>query len=827
MTLQARVYKEPPDITRIVVDMAWWLDVNEIITQIVSSEVIQGMSGWSEAPYPPPDSPPPYDPTPLILREVLLDATHRQLIIFVEFGTSGVAYTLQFILDGSTNRRITFEVGVQVTGVPPEQPMPLPPLPPGAGQQPGDRYLNILGGMMEGELYLFHDPLYPTEAATKAYVDGVVAGAAPGGSFMPISGGTFTGPVHMGSSLLTLSQATPVGQFEAVAKWYVDSKAANAGVTMFNTRVGAITLVTKDVTDAGGAPVASPTFTGTPAAPTAAPGTQTTQLATTAFVTSAIVASTTGVSTFNGRSGAVTFLSADISSVGGALLSSPTFSGNPTAPTPAPGDNDTSIATTAFVTDAVNTVSTKGVVSFNTRVGAVTLTTQDVIDVGGAPLANPTFTGVPAGPTAAPGTQTTQLATTEFVTSAVVASTTGVSTFNGRSGAVTLTTQDVTDVGGALVASPTFTGTPAAPTAPANTDTTQLATTAFVKQAMAITGSYLPLTGGTLSGGLNISYATPRFFLNNTAGAVDSRAYDFSIVNHELIGRAISDNGVLVRPWITVTRYPGSEVLLEKVTFGAGVHAPTIFADTDVVVGRNLTCQAMNNSTGKFIVNDNNGYYLARDPANRTWEFVEASVATFRIGPTGDAQAAQSIQAGAGFYPGPDVNFRIFSGAGLYLIQYTPQYNWYFTTAINALTYASGGGTNWQFNGSDWSSVNFAGAVGGLGSFVTVSDERSKRDITDAQHGLATILGIRPIVFHRWNPATKVRAERPEIGFSAQQIRTVLPEAVTDMDPPDAAWRDLVGDGKIMGVRTDPIVAALVNAVRELQEQIHQLRSRK
>jgi hypothetical protein len=47
------------------------------------------------------------------------------------------------------------------------------------------------------------------------------------------------------------------------------------------------------------------------------------------------------------------------------------------------------------------------------------------------------------------------------------------------------------------------------------------------------------------------------------------------------------------------------------------------------------------------------------------------------------------------------------------------------------------------------------------------------------------------------------------------------------MDPPDAAWRDLVGDGKIMGVRTDPIVAALVNAVRELQEQIHQLRSRK
>lgn len=36
-----------------------------------------------------------------------------------------------------------------------------------------------------------------------------------------------------------------------------------------------------------------------------------------------------------------------------ADLASPVFTGNPTAPTPAPGDNDTSIATTAFVTAAV------------------------------------------------------------------------------------------------------------------------------------------------------------------------------------------------------------------------------------------------------------------------------------------------------------------------------------------------------------------------------------------------------------------------------------------------------------------------------------------
>lgn len=49
-------------------------------------------------------------------------------------------------------------------------------------------------------------------------------------------------------------------------------------------------------TDTTRAPLASPTFTGVPAAPTAAPGTDTTQLATTAFVAAAIAAMGAGAS---------------------------------------------------------------------------------------------------------------------------------------------------------------------------------------------------------------------------------------------------------------------------------------------------------------------------------------------------------------------------------------------------------------------------------------------------------------------------------------------------------------------------------------------------
>lgn len=56
------------------------------------------------------------------------------------------------------------------------------------------------------------------------------------------------------------------------------------GVASFNTRTGAVVLLAADVTAAGGALLSSPALIGTPTAPTAAPGTTTTQLATTAFV---------------------------------------------------------------------------------------------------------------------------------------------------------------------------------------------------------------------------------------------------------------------------------------------------------------------------------------------------------------------------------------------------------------------------------------------------------------------------------------------------------------------------------------------------------------
>jgi hypothetical protein len=76
----------------------------------------------------------------------------------------------------------------------------------------------------------------------------------------------------------------------------------------------------------------------------------------------------------------------------------------------------------------------------------------------------------------------------------------------------------------AFLDSPVFTGTPSASTAAPGTNTTQLATTAFVATAVAtVGGAYLPLGGGTLTGTLNINSVNPLLFLNKTSTSASSR----------------------------------------------------------------------------------------------------------------------------------------------------------------------------------------------------------------------------------------------------------------------------------------------------------------
>lgn len=142
-----------------------------------------------------------------------------------------------------------------------------------------------------------------------------------------------------------------------------------------------------------------------------------------------------------------------------AKLASPAFSGVPTAPTAAVGNNTQQLATTAFTQAAIAPL---------------------------AKVASPAFTGIPTAPTASAGNNTQQLATTAFVQAAVAPL--------------------------AATASPAFSGVPTAPTAVAGTSSTQVATTAFVQAAGSVIIGAAPSSLDTLgklasSLGNNASYA--------------------------------------------------------------------------------------------------------------------------------------------------------------------------------------------------------------------------------------------------------------------------------------------------------------------------------
>lgn len=127
-------------------------------------------------------------------------------------------------------------------------------------------------------------------------------------------------------------------------KWGVDSVSGYTGV---------VELSVSDIEDA--APTHNPVFTGNPTAPTPLTTDNDTTIATTAFVKANRAEVVGGASGDYDTLGKIEGLIEDIDAelLLRAPIASPAFTGNPTAPTPTLADDDTSIATSAFVKDVV------------------------------------------------------------------------------------------------------------------------------------------------------------------------------------------------------------------------------------------------------------------------------------------------------------------------------------------------------------------------------------------------------------------------------------------------------------------------------------------
>lgn len=110
-------------------------------------------------------------------------------------------------------------------------------------------------------------------------------------------------------------------------------------------------------------------------------------------------------------------------------------------------------------------------------------------------------------------------------------------------------------------------------------------------------------------------------------------------------------------------------------------------------------------------------------------------------------------------------------------------------------------------------SVNGDASKAGGGSWQTFSDERLKNISGPFKSGLNAVLRLQPLRYqYRPDNAVGIKSEGEHIGLAAQAVQKVIPEAVTAN-----------ANGYLM-VNNDPIIWTMLNAIKEQQQQIEELK---
>lgn len=195
---------------------------------------------------------------------------------------------------------------------------------------------------------------------------------------------------------------------------------------------------------------------------------------------------------------------------------------------------------------------------------------------------------------------------------------------------------------------------------------------------------------------------------------------------------------------------------------GIGTGSPTrlvtLFAATNPVI------QLMNN-TGGTTAND--GFQIVQDGLNTTIENQEAGTMTLR------------------------------------------------TTALDRLTILAGGNVGIGTAApTDLLSVNGNASKPGGGTWAVFSDERLKNIKGPFNSGLQAVMQLQPLRYeYKPQNALGIRMMGQHIGFSAQNVQQVIPEAVSQTE------------NGYLTINNDPIIWAMLNAIKEQQAEIEKLKN--
>jgi hypothetical protein len=273
--------------------------------------------------------------------------------------------------------------------------------------------LPIWGGVMTGFLTLYEDPTQPLGAATKQYVDAVRA-LMPG--YLPLTGGTLAGqlitaPIPGGGANVSLGIGSNANGFWSSATALILQA---GGVT--NTAFGAainVMSVPLEMT-------AALTLQADPVTPT--------QAATKRYVDNAVASS--GVSTFNTRSGNVTLNAADVSAAGANTLQVGVSGATTPAPLSVGGQGITYLTLGGIGTNIALAYQSSTLYAYVNGVAAPAIAMQPWVTAGFLGLGGGALTGpltLAADPTVALGT-----ATKQYVDASATAAATAISRNKGR-----------------------------------------------------------------------------------------------------------------------------------------------------------------------------------------------------------------------------------------------------------------------------------------------------------------------------------------------------------------------------------------------------------
>jgi hypothetical protein len=202
---------------------------------------------------------------------------------------------------------------------------------------------------------------------------------------------------------------------------------------------------------------------------------------------------------------------------------------------------------------------------------------------------------------------------------------------------------------------------------------------------------------------------------------------------------------------------------------------------------------------------------------------------------TGNVVASANVTANAayatnGLYTISDGSHGMFvsgSGPDRY-VRFNTNFQFHFVNSTGNLLWENPYGVMLVTDYASSFFYNNQGHLGGYGAYQNLSDDRFKMSVVPASYGLAEILRLAPIRFARISRRSGDSHEpRSEIGFSAQQVREVIPEAVMAVGVELAdGTGGLDSDDPTLAIGYDAITAALVNAVKQLSDAVKDIDGR-